>query len=84
MTPMIPSLTAFTKSFEPLSLGEFKHPQLIPPEASSIAARTPRVLHGEEEKRLFVAFAAKMLRWLPEERATAGELYGDPWLSSGV
>jgi serine/threonine-protein kinase SRPK3 len=34
-----------------------------------------------EDKRLFIALAKRMLRWLPEERATAAELLGDPWLT---
>ena len=38
-------------------------------------------LHGED-KRLFLQFVRKMLKWLPEERATAAELLADPWLHS--
>ncbi len=35
----------------------------------------------EEDKRLFIEFASKMLRWLSEERSTAKELYNDSWLN---
>ena len=37
-----------------------------------------------EEKALFLAFIRKMVRWRPEERASARELMGDPWLSKPV
>jgi len=33
-----------------------------------------------EEKRLFLEFVSKMLKWLPEDRATAKELLADAWL----
>ncbi|EPQ55006.1 kinase-like protein [Gloeophyllum trabeum ATCC 11539] len=42
---------------------------------------TVHALEGED-KALFLDFAGRMLRWLPEERATAGELLEHPWLSS--
>ena len=42
---------------------------------------TITVLSGED-KRLFLRFVGRMLRWLPEDRATAQELLEDPWLSS--
>ncbi|PGH16528.1 CMGC/SRPK protein kinase [Helicocarpus griseus UAMH5409] len=60
------------------SQGEFRFPDLIPPEDFSFSNLTP-FLQGEE-KRLFLAFAKRMLQWDPEYRATARELYGDPWL----
>lgn len=48
----------------------------------------PRDLHladtvtslEEEDKRLFLAFASKMLQWLPKDRKTAKGLLEDPWL----
>lgn len=52
---------------------------LIPSPAITFSDRTP-FLEGED-KRLFIEFASKMLRWLPEERLTAKELYNDPWLN---
>ncbi|KAL9101424.1 MAG: hypothetical protein Q9163_003316 [Psora crenata] len=35
-----------------------------------------------EDKRLFLDFARRMLRWMPEDRATAGELLEHRWLKS--
>ncbi|KFY73632.1 hypothetical protein V499_06284 [Pseudogymnoascus sp. VKM F-103] len=60
--------------------GEFRHPHLMSPEDFTSESKTPS-LQGED-KRLFIEFARRMLKWLPEERATARELYEDPWLSS--
>ncbi|KAL8745942.1 MAG: hypothetical protein Q9190_001969 [Brigantiaea leucoxantha] len=59
--------------------GVFKYPQLIPSEAFTFSDLTP-FLQGED-KRLFIEFASKMLKWLPEERSSAKDLYSDPWLS---
>ncbi|PLN79814.1 protein kinase-like protein [Aspergillus taichungensis] len=33
-----------------------------------------------EDKRMFIQFVRRMLKWCPEERSTAGELLQDPWL----
>ena len=33
-----------------------------------------------KEKALFIAFLRKVLKWLPEERASAQELLDDPWV----
>lgn len=52
----------------------------MPPEDFTFESQTPS-LQGED-KRLFIQFAQRMLKWVPEERATAKELYEDPWLSS--
>ncbi|KZT02281.1 protein kinase [Laetiporus sulphureus 93-53] len=35
-----------------------------------------------EDKALFLHFVRKMLRWKPEERASARELLDDPWLNA--
>ncbi|KAL8884341.1 MAG: hypothetical protein Q9192_006871 [Flavoplaca navasiana] len=35
-----------------------------------------------EDKRLFLNFVRRMLKWMPEDRATAGELLQDPWLTN--
>ncbi|KAI9757793.1 MAG: hypothetical protein M4579_003329 [Chaenotheca gracillima] len=59
--------------------GGFRYPQLIPSESFTFSDLTPS-LQGEE-KRLFIEFASRMLRWLPEERSTAKELCSDPWLT---
>ncbi|KMU72063.1 hypothetical protein CISG_00372 [Coccidioides immitis RMSCC 3703] len=61
------------------SHGEFKLPDLIPSEEYNLSNLTPFV-HGED-KGLFLEFVGKMLRWMPEDRATARELYNDPWLN---
>ena len=37
-----------------------------------------------DDKRNFLRFVARMLEWLPEDRATARELLADPWLHSQV
>jgi serine/threonine-protein kinase SRPK3 len=64
----------------PLTIpGEFKYPNLASSEAITFSNLTS-FLQGED-KRLFIGFASKMLRWLPEERLTAKELYNDPWLN---
>ncbi|KFY37814.1 hypothetical protein V495_06921 [Pseudogymnoascus sp. VKM F-4514 (FW-929)] len=59
--------------------GEWKRPYLMPPESLTFESQTPS-LQGED-KRLFIQFARRMLKWVPEERATAKELYEDPWLN---
>lgn len=59
--------------------GEFKHSQFIPSEAFTFSDLTP-FLQGED-KRLFIEFASKILKWLPEERPSAKDLYNDVWLS---
>jgi serine/threonine protein kinase len=33
-----------------------------------------------ENKKVFLEFMRKMLRWVPEERMSAEELLQDPWL----
>lgn len=33
------------------------------------------------DKDMFLDFLAKMLQWVPEERANAAELLEDPWLN---
>ncbi|GFF33620.1 hypothetical protein IFM58399_03602 [Aspergillus lentulus] len=50
------------------SNGEFKLPGLIPSEEFNFSNLTP-FLHGED-KRLFLGFVSKMLRWEPEVRTT--------------
>lgn len=46
---------------------------------ASLETRLPS-LEGED-KIAFLNFVRRMIRWLPEERATAGELLEDPWLN---
>ena len=61
-------------------LGEFIYPDLIPTDRSPES--TVPMLEGEDE-RLFLEFARKMLQWQPEDRKTAKELLGEPWLEQG-
>ncbi|CAG8938723.1 unnamed protein product [Penicillium salamii] len=37
-----------------------------------------------DEKENFLSFLRRMLRWLPEERASAKDLLFDPWLMQGL
>ncbi|KAL3468147.1 kinase-like domain-containing protein [Aspergillus heterothallicus] len=60
------------------SNGEFKFPDVIPPEGYNLSNLTPFL--NSEDKRLFIKLASRMLRWEPTERATAKELYDDAWL----
>ncbi|KAL2010521.1 hypothetical protein VTN00DRAFT_6328 [Thermoascus crustaceus] len=57
--------------------GQFLAPNLVPHNLS--LESTVVSLHGEERLK-FLRFARRMLRWIPEERATAAELLGDPFL----
>ena len=76
MTLVIHSLPCLNQTYFP---GEFKYSKPIPDEAFTFSNLTS-FLQGED-KRLFIEFASRMLRWLPEERLTAKQLYNDPWLS---
>lgn len=60
--------------------GQFKHSDLVPPDTFNLKSLTHSL--AEEEKVPFLEFASKMLRWIPEERTTAEDLYNDPWLIS--
>jgi serine/threonine protein kinase len=71
-------LHGFFCTYTSLYLGDFKYPELIPPEGISFSKVTP-ILDGED-KQLFIRFAKRMLQWDPECRATARELCDDPWL----
>jgi len=62
-------------------IGRLHKPDLIPPDFSF--ETTIASLDGEE-KRLFIAFVQKMIRWLPGERSTAKDLLKDPWLYTGL
>ena len=35
---------------------------------------------GGEDKRMFLEFVSRMLKWQPEDRSTAKDLLNDPWL----
>lgn len=62
-----------------LPAGTFKYTELIPDEDFNFPNQT-LFLDGTE-KEMFIRFAKRMLAWVPEERATARELLGDPWLT---
>ncbi|KAG8765914.1 hypothetical protein FRC12_007195 [Ceratobasidium sp. 428] len=56
----------------------FKYPELIPCGRSLENSVTQ--FEDEADKELFFGFVRKMLRWLPENRATCRELLEHPWL----
>ncbi|KEZ41179.1 hypothetical protein SAPIO_CDS7259 [Scedosporium apiospermum] len=60
--------------------GKLKDPSLVSPGFSFEG--TIDVIDGEE-KRMFIEFVKRMLRWSPKERQTAKELLNDPWLHDG-
>ena len=35
-----------------------------------------------EDKRMFLDFVSRMLKWQPKDRGTAKDLLNDPWLSA--
>ena len=41
--------------------------------------KTIASIHGEEKRR-FIQFVKKMIKWDPKQRSTAKELLNDPWL----
>lgn len=53
-------------------------PHLIPSPEFNFENMTPFILG--EETRLFIEVALRMLKWEPNDRATAKELLQDPWL----
>ncbi|KAK4892628.1 hypothetical protein LTR27_008904 [Elasticomyces elasticus] len=55
----------------------FKFPELVPKDCSFETFFTR--VEGEDKEKL-IAFAKRMLKWLPEERETAKELLGDEWM----
>ncbi|PPJ49763.1 hypothetical protein CBER1_02853 [Cercospora berteroae] len=59
--------------------GQFKHQDLIPEKFSFEDSIT--CMRGEE-KRMFINFVKRMIKWLPEERSTAKQLLEDPWLQA--
>ncbi|KAL4865415.1 hypothetical protein BDV12DRAFT_174680 [Aspergillus spectabilis] len=53
-------------------------PNPIPPETFNLANRT--LSSKAKTKHLFIELMRRMLRWVPEGRASARELYDNPWL----
>lgn len=59
--------------------GEFLHPRFIPDDSFNLENKASML--EPIERKLFINFVKRMLKWLPEERATAKELLDDPYLS---
>lgn len=57
--------------------GTFKRPELVPKDLSFENAVTE--IRGAE-KRTFIEFVKRMIKWDPCDRSTAKELLEDPWL----
>ncbi|KAK3942088.1 hypothetical protein QBC46DRAFT_406760 [Diplogelasinospora grovesii] len=57
--------------------GTLCDPRLIPKD-SSFESTITRI--DGEEKREFIEFVKRMLKWRREERSTARELMSDPWI----
>lgn len=59
--------------------GQFRFPELIS-EGRGFENKLTGV--EGEEREMFLCFISKLLRWQPEDRATAKELLSDPWLNA--
>ncbi|RAL12216.1 kinase-like protein [Aspergillus homomorphus CBS 101889] len=57
--------------------GTLKDEDLIP---SNFSFESTLSKFDGEEKRMFINFVKRMIKWKPEERSTAKELSQDPWL----
>ncbi|KAL1866970.1 hypothetical protein VTK73DRAFT_4439 [Phialemonium thermophilum] len=62
--------------------GTFLYDHLIP-YSRDLRSEMPECI-SDEEADLFLGFMRRMLRWMPEERATAAELRNDPWLAQMI
>ena len=60
--------------------GSLKSPDIVP--ANFGFDTVINNIHGED-KRMFIEFVKRMIKWRPEERSTAKELINDPWLYAG-
>lgn len=60
-----------------VSPGILKNEHLIPKDFSFESTLSNM---GGEEKRMFINFVRRMIKWKPKERSTAKELLSDPWL----
>jgi serine/threonine protein kinase len=59
--------------------GEFLRPRFIPDDSFNLENKASML--ELIERKLFINFVKRMLKWLPEECATAKELLDDPYLS---
>lgn len=57
--------------------GSLTNPALVP-EGFSFEGSINQI-HGED-KKMFIEFVKRMIKWSPHERSTAWELFKDPWL----
>ncbi|OQD78024.1 hypothetical protein PENANT_c097G11072 [Penicillium antarcticum] len=57
--------------------GTLKKEDLVP---SNFSFESTISKFDGEEKRMFISFVNRMIKWKPEERSTAKELLQDPWL----
>ncbi|KAL4809919.1 kinase-like protein [Aspergillus unguis] len=57
--------------------GTLKNEDLVP---SGFSFESALSKISGEEKRMFINFVKRMIKWRPEERSTAKELLQDPWL----
>ncbi|KAI1135447.1 kinase-like protein [Hypoxylon sp. FL0543] len=63
--------------------GAFIRDDLIP-RTRKLETEVPECIHEVGETDAFISFVRRMLRWVPEERATAEELLDDPWLGPKI
>lgn len=59
------------------SAGPLKNPDMVPTNFNFDTVINN--IHSED-KRMFIEFLKRMIKWRPEERSTAKELLDDPWL----
>ncbi|GAB1217506.1 hypothetical protein ATERTT37_006745 [Aspergillus terreus] len=57
--------------------GTLKNPDIVP---STFSFESTLSKFNGEEKKMFINFVSRMIKWNPEERSTAKELLQDPWL----
>lgn len=74
VTPPVP-LPLIYRNTDALVVGTFKHPDQV---SEAGLESEEENLEGEEQAQ-FLAFIRRMLRWQPEDRASAAELLQDPW-----
>jgi serine/threonine protein kinase len=74
---MVCTLSPFAYLFTHLTAGNWRGAAEIP---KGMLEDAEKQLKGEE-KAVFLSFVKKMLKWKPEERSSAKELLGDPWLN---
>lgn len=71
----------FANAYRDYLAGKWKQDINIPQHVT--LEMSEQFLEGQDKKG-FLAFMRKMLQWRPEDRATAGEMFLDPWLNGGL